>query len=286
MKSGHVVQVPNEPALVCNGRLTLHQIPSAHDNLIWLLVCNETGDCAAVDGPDGTAVAEYCTRHNFRLTKILNTHTHPDHIGINRDFERQGLLGTLRVFGSEARQNDIPGITDPVGEGDTVSIGVVSGDVWLTEGHLDGHISYLFDDILLCGDTLFAGGCGYLFDGPPQKMYDSLMRFSNLAPMTKVCCAHEYTLDNLLFARSVEPKNRHLTERLASVQRLRHTGRSTVPSTIEIELMTNPFLRSGSLELRAHVLTPANQNATDAEVFAKTRELKDQKLYKTLDLEK
>ncbi len=277
----HVIQTPNSPVEICGGRLTLHQIPSARDNLIWLVVCNETGDCAAIDGPEAHSVNGYCVQNGFRLTKILNTHTHPDHIGINVELQREGLLEGVRVFGSATRADQIPGLTDPLMDGDELQIGHVTGRAWLTEGHQDGHISYIFGDVLFCGDTLFAGGCGYIFDGPPQKLYDSLMRFTTLKPNTLICCGHDYTLDNLQFALSVEPNNAETKKRMENVLRLRNLGRSAVPSTLELELKTNPFLRGDSVEIREHVMGKAHEDVSGLTVFTKTRQLKDKKLYKS-----
>ena len=128
---------------VCAGRLTLHQVPSARDNLIWLLVCNETGDAAVVDGPEADSVLAYCERHQIKLTKVLNTHTHPDHIGLNLDLEKRGLLAELDVYGCPTERASIPGLSHQVDEGSTVAVGVVEGQVWRTEGHLDGHVSAL-----------------------------------------------------------------------------------------------------------------------------------------------
>jgi hydroxyacylglutathione hydrolase len=132
--------------------------------------------------------------------------------------------------------------------GDTLRL-----QVWLTEGHMNGHITYLTPGAVFCGDTLFAGGCGYLFDGPPAKMWASLNRLATLPEDTLVFCAHEYTLDNLRFAAWVEPDNRDLRERLAVTTRLRAEGRCAVPSTIGEERATNPFLRAHSPSLQARL---------------------------------
>jgi len=239
----HVVTRATAPFLSATGALMVHQIPSITDNLIWLAVCTQTGAAAAVDGPEASSVLEYCQRNNIRLSAIFNTHTHPDHIGINRDLAKQHKLRNLRVVGSESRAADIPGITERVREGARVQLGDAAGEVWLTEGHLDGHISFLIDGVLFCGDTLFAGGCGRIFDGPPEKMHKSLARMATLPGDTRVCCAHEYTQDNLRFAWMVDRDNEDLKRRIRGVWAIRRMGGSTVPSTIGEERATNPFVR-------------------------------------------
>jgi len=282
----HVVTIPTHPFLSRTGALRVHQIPAWQDNLIWLLECTKTGYVAIVDGPEAGPVLTYLAQHKLSLDAIFNTHTHGDHIGVNRDFAKRGLLEELRVVGSSNAPTPIPGLTHSVGDGDKVSVGACEGLVMLTEGHIDGHVSYLFDGVLFCGDTLFAGGCGYLFDGPPSKMYESLKRFAELDLDTKVCCAHEYTQDNLRFAYSVEPGNQRLHERGQDVWKRRSRGESVVPSTIGLECETNPFMRTHSSELISNVrsLVSETKTDTDLQVFTLTRKLKDNKDYKSLEV--
>lgn len=279
----HLVSTPPAPFLAMHGALEVHVVPVWRDNFTWLIRCTQTNEVAAVDGAEAAAVLEWLERHDLRLTCLLTTHTHPDHIGLHRDLHQLGRLAELRVVGNRDRSN-IPGLNEGVGEGDRVRFGAVEGQVWLTEGHIDGHLSYVFGDLLFCGDTLFAGGCGYLFDGPPAKMHASLQRFAELPEDTKVCCAHEYTEDNLRFAWSVEPDNAALAERIREVWALRAQGRASVPSTIGVEKATNPFLRGGSQGLRARVKAAMPEAAMDTpeQVFAATRKLKDLKLYKAM----
>ena len=177
----------------------------------------------------------------------------------------------------------MPGITEHMFDGDTVMLGETAGRVILSEGHMDGHIAFLFDDILFSGDSLFAGGCGYLFDGPPKKMHDALARFAQLPHETRVCCAHEYTQDNLTFAWSLEPGNTSLEQRFKEVWSIRARGGATVPSTIGIELATNPFMRTDSPELRQALkkAMPETDFESSASIFAATRALKDAKHYKS-----
>lgn len=280
----HVVQKPTPPFTSREGALEVHQVPAWKDNLVWLAVCTETRETAAVDGPPTAGpVLEYCDANGLKLTTILNTHTHPDHVGINMDLENRGVLDELRVFGPQRKAADVPGLTDPVDEGSVATVGKVEFTVMLTEGHIDGHVSYLHDDVLFCGDTLFAGGCGYLFDGPAEKMFDSLERLMALDPATRVCCAHEYTQDNLRFAWTVEPDNDSLAARIRRVWALRSEGRCTVPSTIGEELATNPFVRHASATLRRHVAQafPDRVLSTPQAIFAATRALKDRKDYRS-----
>lgn len=279
----HVVSRATAPFAIASGALTVHQIPAATDNLIWLLVTRD-GEAAAVDGPDAEGVLAYCAKHGFRLTTILNTHTHGDHVGINRDLEGRGALRTLRVVGPSRAADAVPGITERVDEGDSVSFGGVAATVMLTEGHINGHVSFVLDGVVFCGDTLFAGGCGYLFDGPPSKMHASLTRLAALDGATKVACAHEYTQDNLRFAWSVEPDNMDLAERIRSTWHARARGECTLPSTIDVERRTNPFLRHASLTIREHVASafPGRQLTTPGEIFAATRALKDRKDYRSI----
>lgn len=279
----HVVTRPRDPFTTSDGRLEVHQIPAWQDNLIWLAVCTETREAAVVDGPEADGVLAYCEAHHLTLTTIFNTHTHMDHVGVNHALAKLGKLDGLRVFGPGRKASDVPGITDPLDDGDTARIGEAEAKVLLTEGHIDGHISYVFDDVVFCGDTLFGAGCGYLFDGPPEKMHASLTRLMELAPETRVCCAHEYTEDNLRFAWSVEPDNEALRERIRSVWALRARGECSVPSTIGQERATNPFVRHTSSTLLATVRDawPNRTLDTPASIFAATRALKDQKEYKS-----
>ncbi|MCA9615879.1 MAG: hydroxyacylglutathione hydrolase [Myxococcales bacterium] len=278
----HDVTRPTPPFASSTGRFEVHQIPAAQDNLVWVLVCTQTGDAAVVDGPSANELLPYLEAKGIRLRVILNTHHHGDHVGVNADLKKRGLLEGMEVFGPAKKAAMVPGLTRGVGEGDVVNVGAVEGRVMLTEGHVDGHVSYVFDDVVFCGDTMFGAGCGYLFDGPPSKMHESLERLAALPPETRVCCAHEYTLDNLRFAWSVEPDNEALAERIRKARRIRAEGGSTVPSTVGLERSTNPFLRHHVDTLRAKVAAamPDRPMGTAAEIFAATRALKDRKDYR------
>jgi hydroxyacylglutathione hydrolase len=276
----HAVTTVDPPTRLLDGAATVHLVPVLEDNLVWLLVCEQTRDAAVIDGPpDAAPVLAAVERLGVRLTTVWNTHTHWDHIGINQDLEKRGLLADLTVYGPARKASEVPGLTHPVDEGDTVQVGDLRADVWRTEGHLDGHVSFVMPGAVFCGDTLFAGGCGYLFDGPPETMFASLMRLASLPPDTRVFCAHEYTSDNLAFAAFIEPGAPALTERIDAVAALRAEGRCTVPSTIAVERATNPFLRPGSPVLVATVAAHAQDVSTPAAVFASTRRLKDAKVH-------
>ncbi|PRQ09444.1 hydroxyacylglutathione hydrolase [Enhygromyxa salina] len=288
----HVVTTPTPAFLGMSGAAEVHQVPVWTDNFSWILICKQTGEAAVVDGAEAKPVLDHVSARlapAARLTTILTTHTHPDHIGIHRDLDKQGKLAALRVVGNRELARVIPGLNhgigEGIGEGDTVTLGALQGQAMLTEGHIDGHITYLFDDLLFCGDTLFAGGCGYLFDGPPAKMHASLARLMTLPDHVRVCCAHEYTEDNLRFAWSVEPDNQALADRIRAVWAIRARGESTVPSTIGDERATNPFVRWDSVTIKrsVHAALPDAPLDTPAQVFAATRQLKDKKLYKQLD---
>lgn len=280
----HVVTRPRAPFPIAGGRLEVHQVPSWRDNLIWLLVDPGAGTAVAVDGPEVASVDDHLERHGLRLVGVLNTHTHPDHIGINRALAKAGRLDGLRVVGAEATAKDIPGLGEPVADGDTVEVAGAGAEVIATPGHIDGHISFHFEGAVFCGDTLFGAGCGYLFDGPPAAMHHSLQRLVALPDDTLVCCAHEYTEDNLRFAWTVDPDNPALAERIRDTWVVRSRGECTVPSTIALERATNPFLRTYDEGIRARLRAafPDRTLTSDDDYFAATRALKDRKDYKTL----
>ena len=280
----HLVTTPSPPTVSRCG-LTVYAVPLATDNLGWLIVHPASAQAAIVDGPEAGPVLAACEALGVRLTTVINTHTHGDHIGINRDLERRGLLSSLRVIGPAAVAAAIPGLTDPVQPEDTIAFADVPARVVLTDGHLTGHVSYVFDDLAFVGDCLFMGGCGYLFTGPPAAMFDSLMRLAALPPETWIFCAHEYTEDNLRFAATLEPNNPDLQSRIAAVHDRRRQGLATVPGRLALELATNPFLRQNSDELVASC-TKASQAtglgidlSTPLGVFSATRKLKDLKRY-------
>lgn len=276
----HVVTQPAPPTRSASGALSVHMIPMASDNLGWLLVAGD--EAAIVDGPEARSVLAACEALGVRLTTVINTHTHGDHIGVNHDLARRGLIAGMRVIGPRKVADQIPGLTEPVDDGDAVVFGGVTGRALLTEGHLDGHTSYLFEDLAFTGDCLFTGGSGKLNPGPPAAMFESLARLAALPPETWIFCAHEYTEDNLRYASSIEPHNPALLARIAAVRERRADGHATVPERLAVELATNPFLRSESPEIVASLARAVPDAPLDTRlaVYTATRHLKDLKRYK------
>lgn len=253
--------------------MKLVQIPLLRDNYGYLIVCQKTNSAAIVDPSESEPVLRRIEQENVTLTAILNTHHHRDHTGGN-----EGLLAgnKLEVYGHKSDQGRIPGLTRGVEEGDDITVGELRGKVLFIPGHTTGHVAYLFDNNLFCGDTLFTAGCGRLFEGTAEQMQASLRKLMALPDETKVYCGHEYTESNLRFAMTLEPKNHKLVSRLERVQALRARGLSTVPSTIEEEKHTNPFLRWESKEIQARLKTRTPDLRLDpVSVFAQVRKLKD-----------
>ena len=280
MMSKHAVKIPMPSRPIPGTELTLHQVPSAMDNLIWL-ISSTGGDAFAVDGPTVGEVDAYCEEHGLKLVGILNTHIHGDHIGINHALAKEGRLTEMRVVGAKKTADSIPGLTDAVEDGDHIEILGTPVEVMLTEGHINGHISYVIGGALFCGDTLFGGGCGYLFDGPPQTMHESLQRLAALPAETLVCCAHEYTEDNMHFAWWVGSETEDLILRIKDVAARRAEGATTLPSTIGIERATNPFIRACESDVVAACSERAGRAVEPgAQTFAVLRGLKDQKIYR------
>ncbi len=217
-------------------------IPAFADNYIWLLKSERSPEVAVVDPGDAAPVLERLRREQLSLGAILITHHHRDHTGgISR---LKAAFPNSRVYGPA--HETIPEITDPLSEGGEIQL-PWQGDslrVFDMPGHTAGHIAYVGDGLLFCGDLLFAGGCGRVFDGTMAQMAASLQRIAQLPAETLLYCAHEYTLDNLGFAHWVEPENQAIQERQRSTQTARQQGKPTVPSLLSLELKTNPFLRT------------------------------------------
>jgi hydroxyacylglutathione hydrolase len=267
----HAVTAPIAPFQLPSGAV-VHGIPAASDNLVWLVV-RPDGGAVIVDGPTAGEALDVLDGLGARLDAVWITHTHGDHIGVLHDLDRRGRLGGVRVIGPD----DVPFRTERVDEGDTSDVGGLVAQVWRTEGHLDGHLSYVLDGAVFCGDTMFAGGCGRLFSGPPAKMWASLQRLAALPPETRGFCAHEYTWDNLEFAWSVDDGNPALQARIDAVRAIRAGGGCTVPFTIAEERATNPFLRATDpvVARRAAALTPGVDPGDALAVFTALRARKD-----------
>lgn len=232
--------------------IKLHPIPAFTDNYIWLFRRADSHRACVVDPGDAAPVMEYLERHQLELGGILITHHHADHTG-----GIQALRGRYNcpVYGPAQR---IEGITVAVSAAQTLQPEPgVDLQVIAVPGHTLDHVSYFMAGtaatapVLFCGDTLFAGGCGRLFEGQPAQMLDSLQRLAALPGSTRVCCAHEYTLGNLRFALVLEPDNRDLQARYARVTALREQGIPSLPGTLAEELATNPFLRCDQRGIQA-----------------------------------
>jgi hydroxyacylglutathione hydrolase len=247
-------------------------IPAFKDNYLWLI--NNGSQAAVVDPGDAAPVIDYLTRHDLLLTAILVTHHHADHIGGLSE-----LIETypgVTVFGPAGEEIGL--LTERLMEGDHVTVpGIgLEFDILDIPGHTAGHIAYLGDGRLFCGDTLFAGGCGRVFEGTMPQMRASLSKLKNLSGDTLVYCAHEYTLSNLRFARAVEPDNAPLAAREAQDTATRAANRPTVPSKLALEKETNPFLRWDAPQVIAAAGKRLGKSAPDPdEVFTAIREWKN-----------
>jgi hydroxyacylglutathione hydrolase len=246
-------------------------VPAFKDNYLWVL---RKGDCAAVVDPgDAAPVLDYLQANRLRLTAILITHHHNDHIG--------GVPALTERFPAKvyAPRDDRIGIaTQRVGEGDTVTLEELDAHFKVLEvpGHTRAHIAYAGDGSLFCGDTLFAAGCGRMFEGTPPQMHASLQKIAALPADTAVYCAHEYTLSNIAFARAVEPDNAALAQREKDARVLRDRNIPTVPSPLSLELATNPFLRCAEPSVRAAAQSRLGHAPADAaETFGAIREWKN-----------
>jgi len=252
-------------------RLQVHQFSALEDNYCYLIRDPDTGLTAVIDTPDIAAIETALTETGWSLDYILNTHHHWDHAGGNLELKKKT---GCKVVGPQAEADRIPGIDIALSDGDTFDLGSKTAMIYDTPGHTSGHIVYHFeaDDMAFVGDTLFAMGCGRLFEGTAEQMWSSLQKLLAWPDDTLVYCAHEYTQANAAFALTVEPGNRQLVERAAKVDELRQQGRPTIPSTIGLERETNPFLRPMSPNLQA---TIGMSGAPLVDVFTETRRLKD-----------
>ena len=213
-------------------------MPAFQDNYIWTL--RDARHAAVVDPGEARPVKEYLAREGLALAAILATHHHPDHVGGISELVR---MKPVPVYGPKGEP--IPEMTHPVSEGGTAAIAELGASFSVLDipGHTRAHVAYYGLESLFCGDTLFACGCGRVFEGTPEQMVRSLAKLAALPDATKVYCGHEYTLANIRFARAVDPDNAALAAREERARRLREAGRPTLPSTLGEERATNPFLR-------------------------------------------
>jgi hydroxyacylglutathione hydrolase len=251
--------------------LEILQIPALHDNYIYLVHEPNGWATAVIDPALAEPVLQALDEKGWKLTHILNTHHHGDHVGGNLELKRETGCAVVAVSRDKER---IPGIDVEVAEGDIIGLGHAEAKVLDVPGHTSGHIAFWFagENALFCGDTLFGLGCGRLFEGHAEEMWASLQKICALPPATRIYCAHEYTQANGRFALQVEPENPALLQRMDQVDSLRAQGLPTVPSLLEEELATNPFLRPQSPAIRHRL---GLLKALDWQVFAEIRHLKD-----------
>ena len=222
-------------------------VPAFTDNYIWLVHDSASGETAVVDPGDPAPVLSDAERRGWRIDKILNTHWHPDHTGGNLAIKE---VAGATIIGPSGENGRVPGLDVPLKEGDRISIGDHEAEVWEVPGHTLGHLAYIFreDRVAFVGDTMFAMGCGRLFEGSPEQMHRSLKRIASLPDDTRLYCAHEYTLANARFAAHAFPANKEIAERLRHVEQERSNARSTVPTTVGEERATNPFLLAADVD--------------------------------------
>ncbi|NEO30165.1 MAG: hydroxyacylglutathione hydrolase [Symploca sp. SIO3C6] len=255
--------------------MQVYRLSALSDNYIFLLHDPQYNVAAVVDPAEATPVLQHLETLDAQLVKIFNTHHHWDHVGGNQQLIQH--FPNVCVYGGKQDRGRIPGQQVFLEEGDEVEFADRIGNILFIPGHTKAHIAYYFPspqrDVpgeLFCGDTLFAGGCGRLFEGTPAQMVDSLSKLRSLPDSTRVWCAHEYTLKNLQFALSVDGNNPDLQTRYAQVRAARQRLEATVPSQIGIERLTNPFLRWEQPALQSAV-----KSQESVQTFARLRGMKD-----------
>ena len=255
--------------------MNLVPLPAFQDNYLWVL--HDGQRALVVDPGDAQPVLSFLSQSGLRLQAILVTHHHPDHVGGVAALRE----ATEAPVWGPAREN-IPGPFTPLQGGDTIEVMGLRWRVLDVPGHTAGHIAYFCEDagdgpLLFCGDTLFSAGCGRLFEGTPVQMQASLDALAALPAATRVCCAHEYTLSNLRFARAVEPGNDELARYQRHCEALRARGEPTLPSTIGLERQVNPFLRTREPAVRQAAQAYNGADASDdVAVFAAVRQWKNE----------
>ena len=247
-------------------------IPLLQNNYSFIFHCIKSNKTACIDPAIGKEIAIFLRKHNFNLDFILNTHHHFDHIGGNEYLYK---LYKPVIYAHQYDAKRIPNIKKLLSNGDKISIGKQFFDVLYIPGHTSGHIAYFNKKhkILFVGDTIFSSGCGRIFEGTYEEMFNSLEKLKNLPGDTKIYCAHEYTLDNIKFALTLEPNNKELLKKLSNSIKLRQKRLPTIPTTISNELKTNPFLRTVSRELRSSI--SKTTDAYNLDIFTHIRKLKD-----------
>ena len=228
------------------GRLAVTAVLALTDNYVWLIHDERSGDTAAVDPSVANPVLEAAAASNLGITQVLNTHWHPDHTGGNDGI--RDSTGCIITGPAEAER--VSRIDRIVAEGDRVRVGGSEAVVWDIPAHTGGHIAYYFEDegMIFVGDTMFAMGCGRLFEGTAEQMYANMRRIAALPGDVRIYCGHEYTLANARFAAHAEPGNADILHRLEEAAALREEGKITLPTTVEQERATNPFVRASDVQ--------------------------------------
>ena len=249
--------------------LEIVTVPCLSDNYAYLIRDSGAGATAVVDAPEAGPIAAALASRGWNLDKILITHHHLDHIGgvatLKKDYR-------AKIVGAASDSSRLPPLDEAVSEGDFVAVGDARAEILDVSGHTVGHIAYVFPGAAFTADSLMALGCGRVFEGTADMMWRSLSKLSALPPETEIYSGHEYTATNARFARTVEPDNEKLRTREADIVRLRAENRPTVPSTLSLELETNPFLRARLDTVKASIGMPG---ASDAAAFAEIRKRKD-----------
>ncbi len=248
-------------------------IPALKDNYIWMMINSKQGVALVVDPGDAAPVIDYVTEHHLTLSGILITHHHWDHT--------HGLAALLQAFPVpvlSSVHSQLPALTGRLSDHEvfTITAHFPEFQALLIPGHTLDHIAFHTQDALFCGDTLFGGGCGRLFEGTADQLYHSLQKLARLPDHTPIYCGHEYTLANLSFARLVEPNHQAIVQRINKVQSIREQGRPSLPSFLYEEKETNPFLRCHIPEVIEQVEAYAKRSLCDPkEVFRELRQWKD-----------
>jgi hydroxyacylglutathione hydrolase len=248
----------------------IRQFISRSDNFSVLVHDSKTGATAAIDAPDEASILKALDETGWKLTDILVTHEHADHV--------EGIPGLKAKFGCRVvaprKSTQVPNVDEVVSEGDRVKLGSIMIDVLDTPGHCADHIAYWFKDqkTVFAGDTLFALGCGRIFGCTPQEFYASMQKFAAMPDETAVYCGHEYTLANARFALTVDPTNLALRTRALDIEPKRAQGLVTLPTTIGLEKATNPYLRTADAAIQAGI---GMSGASPVAVFAELRERKN-----------
>ncbi len=252
-------------------------ISCRQDNYAYLLICDKTQSCAVVDPSEGGPVLAEIAAQGLKVAAVWNTHHHYDHVGGNEAVLKQ--FPNAVVVAHESDKGRVPGQTDYVKQGDELRVGEeVAAEVIFNPGHTSGAISYYLKDpgAVFTGDTLFAAGCGRLFEGTGAEMHDSLTRLTQLPPETLVYCGHEYTESNLKFAAAAEPDNEEIGARAGRVAEQRSAGQTSMGFTVAEELATNVFVRTDSATVKDSALREESKgDESPAEIFAALRRWKD-----------